>query len=336
MSCACPSAKVVVPPTTTTEHHERHDDHHRARDLRSRSPATPTRPSEPDRHHRRPRRRAVVHQRGQRLDRADHDRRRRHATSPIPSIAGPDGITLGPDGALWFTNAANNTIGRITTVGHGHALRRSDHQPARSTSRPAPTARCGSRTTARHGQRRDSNSIGRITTVGVVTKFTDDRHPDLPCRTPTASPAGPDGALWFANTGYPGISQHHHGRRDHAVHRTRPVSTPYRVDRRSRRRDVVHEQRQRLGRAGSPPTGRSPTTPTRPSPTRRASSPAPTARCGSPTTATTRSGGSRPAAPSPTSTTRRSRIPDSITAGPDGALWFTNVGNNTIGRIAAP
>lgn len=34
-----------------------------------------------------------------------------------PSISGPNGITAGPDGALWFTNSANNSIGRITTGG---------------------------------------------------------------------------------------------------------------------------------------------------------------------------------------------------------------------------
>jgi virginiamycin B lyase len=32
-------------------------------------------------------------------------------------INGPSGITAGPDGALWFTNYAGNTIGRITTSG---------------------------------------------------------------------------------------------------------------------------------------------------------------------------------------------------------------------------
>ena len=32
-------------------------------------------------------------------------------------ISDPDGITAGPDGALWFTNDANNSIGRITTAG---------------------------------------------------------------------------------------------------------------------------------------------------------------------------------------------------------------------------
>ena len=32
-----------------------------------------------------------------------------------PSIGSPQRITAGPDGALWFTNYANNSIGRITT-----------------------------------------------------------------------------------------------------------------------------------------------------------------------------------------------------------------------------
>ncbi len=34
-----------------------------------------------------------------------------------PGIDDPDGITAGPDGALWFTNLRNNSIGRISTAG---------------------------------------------------------------------------------------------------------------------------------------------------------------------------------------------------------------------------
>ena len=34
-----------------------------------------------------------------------------------PTISAPAGITAGPDGALWFTNCSNNSIGRITTTG---------------------------------------------------------------------------------------------------------------------------------------------------------------------------------------------------------------------------
>ena len=33
------------------------------------------------------------------------------------SVSGPDGITAGPDGALWFTDLDNNSISRITTSG---------------------------------------------------------------------------------------------------------------------------------------------------------------------------------------------------------------------------
>ncbi|HJT58712.1 MAG TPA: hypothetical protein VJ761_19540 [Ktedonobacteraceae bacterium] len=35
---------------------------------------------------------------------------------PTPN-SNPDGITLGPDGVLWFTEIATNQIGRITTDG---------------------------------------------------------------------------------------------------------------------------------------------------------------------------------------------------------------------------
>ncbi len=37
--------------------------------------------------------------------------------SNFPGIGSPDGVTTGPDGALWFTNLSNNSIGRITTSG---------------------------------------------------------------------------------------------------------------------------------------------------------------------------------------------------------------------------
>src|SRR5262245_51280255 len=63
-----------------------------------------------------------------------------------PGISQPNSMTVGPDGALWFTNYGNN-------------------------------------------------SIGRISTTGVVTNYTDPRilHPGV-------ITAGPDGALWFTNS----------------------------------------------------------------------------------------------------------------------------------------
>ena len=34
-----------------------------------------------------------------------------------PTISRPDFVTTGPDGALWFTNNGNSSIGRISTAG---------------------------------------------------------------------------------------------------------------------------------------------------------------------------------------------------------------------------
>jgi virginiamycin B lyase len=98
----------------------------------------------------------------------------------------PFGITAGPDGALWFTEAGANKIGRITTTG-------------RITEYPVPTAdaRPSQITTGPDGAlwftESYANKIGRITTTGTVTEY--------PVPTagayPTGIAAGPDGALWF-------------------------------------------------------------------------------------------------------------------------------------------
>ena len=154
-------------------------------------------------------------------------------------INSPGVIATGADGALWFTNRGNDSIGRITTTGSGHQLHRHRHQPARSGSRPGPTAPCGS---------------------------------------PTRAPTRLDRA------------DHHH-RDGHQLHRRRH-QRPGRDRGRTRRRPVVHQPRTTTRSGGSPPPGRSPTTP----------APASAARIG-------------------------------IAAGPDGALWFTNSGSNSIGRI---
>ena len=67
------------------------------------------------------------------------------ASYPSSKIKSPVGIVAGPDGALWFTNNAGN-------------------------------------------------SIGRITTAGVITKFA-----NALVQGPNGIVAGPDGALWFTN-----------------------------------------------------------------------------------------------------------------------------------------
>jgi streptogramin lyase len=58
---------------------------------------------------------------------------------PIPTLnSNPDGITAGPDGALWFTETDGNKIGRITTSGviTEFPIPTSDSQPSSITVGP--------------------------------------------------------------------------------------------------------------------------------------------------------------------------------------------------------
>ena len=378
-----------------------------------------------------------------RLDRADHHRRDGAPTTPAPASAGPTGIAAGPDGALWFTNDGNNSIGRITTAGTvtnytGTGISDPDGIAAgpdgalwftntgnnsigRITTTGAVTNYTGTGISGPHGitagpdgalwfTNAGNNSIGRITTAGAVTNYTGTGITD-----PCGIAAGPDGALWFTNygnnsigrittagavTNYTGtgitgpaaiaagpgrgavVHQHrqqldradHHRRDGHQLHRHRHRRAR-RDHRRARRRAVVHQLPATTRSGGSPPPGRSPTTPAPASSGPRGSRPGPTGRCGSPTHARQldradhhRRGGhqlhrhrhhepgrdrgrARRGAVvhqlrqqldradhhrrgrSPTTPAPASASPDGIAAGPDGALWFTNDGNNSIGRI---
>ena len=104
-----------------------------------------------------------------------------------PSAASPQGIAVGPDGNLWFTESAANKIGRMTTSGA-------------AVDFPVPTA--GTQpwdiavgpdgalyfTELRGGR------VARITTDGVIS--------ELGIASPSSSPRyialGPDGAMWFS------------------------------------------------------------------------------------------------------------------------------------------
>jgi virginiamycin B lyase len=99
----------------------------------------------------------------------------------------PRGITVGPDGNLWFAETLGNNIGRITTAGV-------------ITEFPVPTANSAPNGIAAGPDgniwftEQGGNKIGRITTSGTVTEF--------PIPTSGSSPqgitAGPDGNIWFA------------------------------------------------------------------------------------------------------------------------------------------
>lgn len=141
----------------------------------------------------------------------------------------PKGLAIGPDGAVWFSNTYDHSIGR---VGPGNALSffadPGLRYPAAITSGPdgslwfANSTQIGRITTAGvvslfavPGATREvtsitrgsdgalwftfDDSVGRITTAGTVTTFT---HPTMQRTSGVA--AGPDGAVWFASSQSPG------------------------------------------------------------------------------------------------------------------------------------
>ncbi len=82
------------------------------------------------------------------------------------------GIALGSDGALWFTEGANNKIGRITTAARSPSFRSRPRTTPRMGSRRGLTGRCGSPSSptrsggspplARSGEFPLSTTAGRI------------------------------------------------------------------------------------------------------------------------------------------------------------------------------
>ena len=108
-------------------------------------------------------------------------------------IDDPTAIADGPDGALWFTNYGNSSIGRITTAGVVTNYTSADI----SAPLGIATGSDGALWFTNFG----NNSIGRITTSGVVTDFTGGGINE-----PTSMTAGPDGALWFIDVGAAGTN----------------------------------------------------------------------------------------------------------------------------------
>ena len=108
---------------------------------------------------------------------------------PIPtSFAQPQGITVGPDGNLWFTESDLNEIGRITPSG----------QVTQFSAGISPYAFPAGITLGPDGNlwftEPNLDQIGRITTAGQVSEFSDGITPGSH---PTGITAGPDGSLWF-------------------------------------------------------------------------------------------------------------------------------------------
>jgi len=99
----------------------------------------------------------------------------------------PVGIAAGSDGALWFTDYGNNSIGRVTTAGAVTNYA--------GTGIDYPTDIAAGPDGALWFTNYQIGSIGRITTGGVVTNYT-----GTGIHNPDGITVGPDGALWFTNT----------------------------------------------------------------------------------------------------------------------------------------
>jgi streptogramin lyase len=100
----------------------------------------------------------------------------------------PEGITLGPDGNIWFAEFGGDKIGRITPNGSIMEF------PLAAGSKPAEitTGPDGNLWFTENG----GNKVGRITPAGAVTEF--------PTPTSNSKPVGiavgPDGNLWFTES----------------------------------------------------------------------------------------------------------------------------------------
>jgi uncharacterized repeat protein (TIGR01451 family) len=109
----------------------------------------------------------------------------------ISASAGPAGITAGPDGNLWFTEATLGQIGRITPAG----------VVTEFSAGISAGAGLGRIIAGPDGNlwftEQSGNRIGRITPSGVVTEFSDGITAGA---RPYDITAGPDGNLWFTES----------------------------------------------------------------------------------------------------------------------------------------
>jgi virginiamycin B lyase len=241
-----------------------------------------------------------------------------------PSISQPEGIAWGSDGALWFTNYGNNSIGRISTAGvvtnyvstaidqpfditagadgalwfannGGDTIGRITTSGSISTytlpTGEGPFAIAAGPDGNLWFTDADLNSIGRITTAGTVTLF-----PNKGIDYPTGITAGPDGAMWFTNFGNNTIGRITMAGVVNSFEGT-GINDPQGITAGpdgalwfTNTGDLRTNDDSSIGRITTSDVVTNYTDPTIDG-------------------------------------------PDGITAGPDGALWFTNNANNSIGRI---
>src|SRR5439155_4843378 len=113
-------------------------------------------------------------------------------TYPLPQQGEPIAIVAGPDGALWFAEYSGGRIGRITTAGQ---ITEFTVPLCQGCTEVGPWDITVGPDGALWFTELDASRIGRITVGGQLTQF------DLPGGSshPIAITNGPDGALWFTN-----------------------------------------------------------------------------------------------------------------------------------------
>jgi streptogramin lyase len=111
-----------------------------------------------------------------------------------PEGSEPIAITQGPDGALWFTESQGEKIGRITTAGKITTY----NVP---TKNAVPWGITAGPDGALWFTENLTGQIGRVTTAGQFSEY---KIPTSGVALPWLITAGSDGALWFVEGGYIG------------------------------------------------------------------------------------------------------------------------------------
>jgi virginiamycin B lyase len=115
------------------------------------------------------------------------------STFTLPDSATPLAIVAGPDGALWFTEPYGRGIGRITTRGR---IEEYDVPPCETCgSGDGPLGLTVGSDGALWYARPANSTIGRVTTDGRVSEIAVGGK----AADPRWITQGPDGALWFAD-----------------------------------------------------------------------------------------------------------------------------------------
>jgi streptogramin lyase len=248
------------------------------------------------------------------------------------AMSDPLGITSGPDGNLWFTDAGASRIGKISTGGSGLA------EYATNTPDATPVAITSDGTNLWFAELSGSvNQVGRSTTAGSQNEFG--------IMTPGAEPSsivkGPDGKLWFTDFGNGTIGTISPSAAPGTVARTYPINNtslnPMSIASGPNGNLWFTEQGAGGGKIGEMTTAG----------VQVADYPAAsTSGAGIAGIAAgpdgnlwfTEQNAGKVGRMTPSGTVTEFPLPgtpnpSAITSGPDGALWFVDQGNNAIGRI---